>query len=119
MKEKDLRKIIREGFEEGIYENSEENYMAKQNIESILKSAQIVSSHIKDGEEQEDWVEDKLSKVAENMRALRDYFEKDSKQEDELDEIHGVGHALKHGNTLGKLPREVGYRDNKYPWVKK
>ena len=112
MEEKDLRKIIREGFAESISEDSNDNYMANQNIDSIVKSANIVSSHIKDGDKQEDWVEDKLSKVAENLRALRDYFEKDSDQEEELDEMHGMGHTLKHGNKLGELPRDVQYRDN-------
>jgi hypothetical protein len=113
MNKSKLKKIIRESFEgrhvgykrffpldikpdpvsssetrpEDLDEGSDGNYMPKQNIESILKSAEIVSDHIKHDIEQEDWIEDKLSKTAENMRALRDFFEnRDENHSHENDE---------------------------------
>jgi len=66
---------------EQLDEGSDGNYMSKQNIESILKAAKIINDNISPGEEQHDWVEDKLSKVSENMRALRDFFENRNKKD--------------------------------------
>jgi len=109
-----LRKIIKESFEdrhigyskffpldvksdatpqpntrpEQLYEGSDGNYMSKQNIESIIKAAEIINDYINFGEEQHDWVEDKLSKVSENMRALRDFFENRNKKYHDSQEKH-------------------------------
>ncbi len=108
MDKKGLKKLIKESFEdrhigyrkffpldiksdalpqpntrpEQLDEGSDGNYMSKQNIESILKAAKIINDNINSGDEQDDWVEDKLSKVSENMRALRDFFESGSRKYD-------------------------------------
>jgi hypothetical protein len=112
MKKEDIRNIIRESLEDGIFkENADGNYMAKQNIESILKSSEIINSHIQKGESQEDWVEDKLSKVAENMRSLRDYFENNnnSDSDDEIEE--NISRNQTNFRGTNKKPAN-------YPWIK-
>lgn len=110
----ELRNIIRESFESQMSEGTDGNYMSKQNIESIINSAEIINANIEEGSEQEDWVEDKLSKIAENLLTLRVFFEKNENNETEIEEIHGVGHTLRHGSRLGKLPTQgVSYRDKK------
>lgn len=56
-------------------EDKDGNYMSIQNLKMISASAQSVLSKISEGEQLDDWVEDKISKMAESMRHLRDYFE--------------------------------------------
>jgi hypothetical protein len=114
MNKDDIRKLIREGFEESLkQEGSDGNYMAKQNIGAILKAAEIVNEHIKEDEEQPDWVEDKLSKVAENMRALRDFFEKGEGGKEEEDEELEEGAGRSHTMARGKNKKPANY-----PWFK-
>jgi hypothetical protein len=128
MNKKGLKKLIKESFEgrhigyrrffpldiksdpflapntkpEQLYEGSDGNYMSKQNIESIIKAAEIINNNINLDEEQDDWVEDKLSKVAENMRSLRDFFE--NRSEEEMDEGIGISQTIKRG--MNKKPNQ-------------
>lgn len=134
----DIRKVIRESFMESfnVSEGADGNYMAKQNIESIVNAADIINSHIEKGEAQDDWVEDKLSKVAENMRALRDFFEHRNGKDEEMEEGIGTSFTMRRGKNApsgeeqeneleeGSGRSQVIYRGkNKkpanYPWIKK
>ena len=140
----DIRKVIRESFMESfnVSEGADGNYMVKQNIESIVNAADIINSHIEKGEAQDDWVEDKLSKVAENMRALRDFFEHRNGKDEEMEEGIGISFTMTGGKNApsgerqesgeeqeneleeGSGRSQVIYRGkNKkpanYPWIKK
>jgi hypothetical protein len=137
MNRSDIRKVIRESFMESfnVSEGADGNYMAKQNIESIVNAADIINSHIEKGEAQDDWVEDKLSKVAENMRALRDFFEHRDGKDEEIEEGNGTSLTMRKGTNApsgegsseleeGSGRSQVIYRGkNKkpanYPWIKK
>jgi hypothetical protein len=95
---RDNNRIVRE---DAIMEDSDGEYMYHQNLNLIKDAAEFLSTAIND-ENMEDWAEDKISKVAENMRALRDFYKfgKPHKEEDEMEEGIGMGLAMKHGMNV-------------------
>lgn len=52
------------------------NYMSPQNLKNIMQGAEYLLTQIDSDSEIEDWVEDKISKVAENMRSLEAFYRK-------------------------------------------
>lgn len=79
---RDETRVVREDDVDGAY-------MYKQNLNIIDDAAEVLKTKIND-DNLEDWAEDKLSKVAENMRALRDFYSlgrpTSSEKDEELDE---------------------------------
>jgi hypothetical protein len=63
----------------GIEEGSDGNYMTPQNIESMYKGIEEIKDKI-DYNNVPDWVQDKISKMTENIRALRDFYNANSKE---------------------------------------
>ncbi len=49
---------------------------AYQNLKNIMQGAEYLLTQIDSDSEIEDWVEDKISKVAENMRSLEAFYRK-------------------------------------------
>ena len=54
--------------------DSDGNYMSVQNIESILNAAEFLSEMIYDGDEMEDWVEDKISVARAALSDVARYY---------------------------------------------
>lgn len=54
-------------------EGSDGNYMTTQNLETIFQGTKEIMDKI-DIENIPDWVQDKISKITENIRALKDYY---------------------------------------------
>ena len=57
-------------------EDKDGNYMSPQNLKNIMQAAEFLLTQIDADSEIDDWVEDKISKVAENMRALEAFYRK-------------------------------------------
>lgn len=59
-----------------------QNYMAKRNLQAILELAQEIDNSVQDGDELEDWVEDKLSVVKAYLSDVKYALEKSEPMHD-------------------------------------
>jgi len=55
--------------------DSDGNYMSVQNIQTILNAAQFLSEMIQDGDEMEDWVEDKISDARSTLSDVARFYD--------------------------------------------
>jgi len=55
--------------------DSDGNYMSVQNIQTILSAAQFLAEMIQDGDEMEDWVEDKISDARSTLSDVARFYD--------------------------------------------
>lgn len=70
------------------FENKEDNdYMAQTNVNTIKQAAQYLDEVInRDSKDLPDWVEDKLSRCAQDMQDVHDYYKNIDKTSNPTDE---------------------------------
>jgi len=56
------------------------NYMSVQNVKDILDMAQFLSSQVNEGDQMEDWVEDKISSVRQSLSDLVRFYSNGDKE---------------------------------------
>ena len=91
---------------EGLSEHKDGDYMYKQNLEIISTAADILIKKVTE-ENLQDWAEDMISKVADNIRAVKDFYLHG--QQPELEEGLGHSHAMGRGQNLkpGNYPQTL------------
>lgn len=83
-----------------------ENYMTPQNLNNIKGDAEYLLTKIDSKGKIEDWIEDKISKVAENMRSVSYYYKGKNKEELNIDTLD---EAKRNKQLIGIIKEDEEY----------
>lgn len=69
------KKFVKDVTKKRLREDADGSYMTHQNLNLINDTTKMLIDRLPKDIQLDDWVEDKISKMAESIRHLRDYFE--------------------------------------------
>lgn len=133
MKKNDIIKVIREGFQEGIFEEGDRNskrYMFISNLEQMCRQAnklmeeepEVIDSILDDGH---DWAADHVSTAKESLDQVFDFMMNKINGDDEYSEEDEVSNDLDGAEDVEESMsrsqtnfRGKNKKPANYPWVK-